>query len=120
MRGQGLRLIRVMASCLIIAFLFIGSEQGEGGNACKGSAEDDCLDCLKIDRSFIDGMGREREAAAIVHSIIHLGRALGLEVVAEGVETEAHLAALRVAGVRGLHPHQLPCDPWLPCVPWLP
>jgi diguanylate cyclase (GGDEF)-like protein len=56
------------------------------------------LDCLKIDRSFIDGMGRERESAAIVHSIIHLGRALGLEVVAEGVETEAHLQALRVAG----------------------
>lgn len=56
------------------------------------------LDCLKIDRSFIDGMGRERESAAIVHSIIHLGHALGLEVVAEGVETEAHLQALRVAG----------------------
>ncbi|PKP99528.1 MAG: GGDEF domain-containing response regulator [Alphaproteobacteria bacterium HGW-Alphaproteobacteria-15] len=56
------------------------------------------LDCLKIDRSFIDGMGRERESAAIVHSIIHLGRALGLEVVAEGVETEAHLQALRLAG----------------------
>ncbi|MEG3179721.1 two-component system response regulator [Sphingomonas sp. LT1P40] len=56
------------------------------------------LDCLKIDRSFIDGMGRERESAAIVHSIIHLGRALGMEVVAEGVETEAHLQALRLAG----------------------
>lgn len=56
------------------------------------------LDCLKIDRSFIDGMGRERESAAIVHSIIHLGRALGLEVVAEGVETEAHLQALHLAG----------------------
>ncbi|MFL9842765.1 EAL domain-containing protein [Sphingomonas sp. ST-64] len=56
------------------------------------------LDCLKIDRSFIDGMGKERESAAIVHSIIHLGRALGLEVVAEGVETEAHLQALRLAG----------------------
>lgn len=56
------------------------------------------LDCLKIDRSFIDGMGRERESAAIVHSIIHLGRALGLEVVAEGVETEAQVQALRVAG----------------------
>jgi EAL domain-containing protein (putative c-di-GMP-specific phosphodiesterase class I) len=45
------------------------------------------LDCLKIDRSFVDGMGRERESAAIVHSVIHLGRALGMEVVAEGVET---------------------------------
>ncbi|UZK66226.1 GGDEF/EAL domain-containing response regulator [Sphingomonas sp. M1-B02] len=56
------------------------------------------LDCLKIDRSFVDGMGRERESAAIVHSIIHLGRALGMEVVAEGVETEAQLQALRLAG----------------------
>ena len=56
------------------------------------------LDCLKIDRSFVDGMGKERESAAIVHSIIHLGRALGMEVVAEGVETETQLQALRVAG----------------------
>jgi diguanylate cyclase (GGDEF)-like protein len=56
------------------------------------------LDVLKIDRSFIDGMGRERESAAIVHSIIHLGRALGLEVVAEGVETLAQVQALRLAG----------------------
>jgi EAL domain-containing protein (putative c-di-GMP-specific phosphodiesterase class I) len=60
------------------------------------------LDSLKIDRSFIDGMGRERESAAIVHSIIHLGRALGLGVIAEGVETEAQLQALRVAGASHL------------------
>jgi diguanylate cyclase (GGDEF)-like protein len=56
------------------------------------------LDCLKIDQSFIDGMGRERESAAIVHSIVHLGRALGLEVIAEGVETIEQLQALRMAG----------------------
>lgn len=56
------------------------------------------LDCLKIDKSFIDGMGRERESAAIVQSIVHLGRALGLGVVAEGVETGAQLQALRMAG----------------------
>ncbi len=60
------------------------------------------LDCLKIDRSFIDGMGRERESAAIVHSIIHLGRALGLGVVAEGVETEAQVQYLRLAGASHL------------------
>ncbi|WP_174291828.1 putative bifunctional diguanylate cyclase/phosphodiesterase [Sphingomonas bacterium] len=60
------------------------------------------LDCLKIDRSFIDGMGRERESAAIVHSIIHLGRALGLGVIAEGVETAAQVQALRLAGASHL------------------
>ncbi|MDB5678422.1 MAG: response regulator [Sphingomonas bacterium] len=56
------------------------------------------LDCLKIEKSFIDGMGRERESAAIVQSIVHLGKALGLGVVAEGVETEAQVQALRLAG----------------------
>jgi len=64
------------------------------------------LDCLKIDRSFVDGMGRERESAAIVHTVIHLGRALGMEVVAEGVETAVQLEALRVAGcshMQGYH-----------------
>ncbi|MBY0284246.1 MAG: EAL domain-containing protein [Sphingomonas sp.] len=60
------------------------------------------LDCLKIDKSFIDGMGRERESAAIVHSIIHLGRALGLGVIAEGVETDAQVQALRLAGASHL------------------
>ncbi|RYY25607.1 MAG: GGDEF domain-containing response regulator [Sphingomonadales bacterium] len=65
------------------------------------------LDCLKIDRSFVDGMGRERESAAIVHSIIHLGRALGMEVVAEGVETAAQLQALRVAGCSHLQGYYL-------------
>jgi len=60
------------------------------------------LDCLKIDKSFIDGMGRERESAAIVQSIVHLGRALGLGVVAEGVETEAQVQALRLAGTSHL------------------
>jgi len=56
------------------------------------------LDCLKIDKSFIDGMGREVQSAAIVHSITHLARSLGLGIVAEGVETETQNQALRLAG----------------------
>jgi len=60
------------------------------------------LDCLKIDKSFIDGMGRERESAAIVHSIVHLGRSLGLGVIAEGVETAAQVQSLRLAGASHL------------------
>nr|WP_314469885.1 EAL domain-containing protein [uncultured Sphingomonas sp.] len=60
------------------------------------------LDSLKIDRSFIDGMMRERESVAIVHSIIHLGQALGLGVIAEGVETDGQMAMLRAAGASHL------------------
>jgi diguanylate cyclase (GGDEF)-like protein len=60
------------------------------------------LDALKIDRSFIDGMSRERESAAIVRSIVHLAQSLGLSVIAEGVETAAQVDLLRVAGASHL------------------
>ncbi|MCD2316049.1 EAL domain-containing protein [Sphingomonas sp. IC-11] len=60
------------------------------------------LDGLKIERSFIDGLERERESAAIVRSIVQLGRALSLEVIAEGVETRGQVALLRAAGASHL------------------
>jgi predicted signal transduction protein with EAL and GGDEF domain len=56
------------------------------------------LDCIKIDKSFIDGLGTDHQSSVIVSSIAHLARGLGLEVVAEGVETEAQCQALRVVG----------------------
>ncbi|MCK6406926.1 MAG: EAL domain-containing protein [Rhodocyclaceae bacterium] len=53
---------------------------------------------LKIDRTFVRDLCTDREDAAIVTSIIGLARTLDLEVVAEGVETTAQLAALRYEG----------------------
>ena len=52
------------------------------------------LDRLKVDRSFIANLADARDAA-IVRSLIELGHRLGLRVVAEGVESELQLAALR-------------------------
>jgi EAL domain-containing protein (putative c-di-GMP-specific phosphodiesterase class I) len=60
------------------------------------------LDCIKIDKSFIDGLGTERESTVIVSSITHLARGLGLNVVAEGVESDAQCQALRVVGCNQL------------------
>jgi len=50
---------------------------------------------LKIDRSFVEALGIEQEATAIVEAIIGMARALSLDVIAEGVESEVQLAELR-------------------------
>lgn len=46
------------------------------------------LDKIKIDRSFIEAMSKDRESDAIVRALVGLGAGLGLEVIAEGVENE--------------------------------
>jgi diguanylate cyclase (GGDEF)-like protein len=46
------------------------------------------VDEIKIDRSFVTRMESDRQDAVLVHSIVELGRNLGLRVTAEGVETE--------------------------------
>ncbi|EKU25721.1 bifunctional diguanylate cyclase/phosphodiesterase [Xanthomonas graminis] len=56
------------------------------------------LDTLKIDRSFISDLHRDARNASICEALLTLGRSLGLDVVAEGVETEEQLQWLRAHG----------------------
>jgi len=56
------------------------------------------FDKIKIDKSFLDQMEATGESAILVHSVVHLGRALGLEVTAEGVETEEQRRFLQAVG----------------------
>jgi len=53
------------------------------------------VDVLKVDQSFVSGLGHDPEDSAIVQAVVHMGRALGLTTVAEGVETAHHLIELR-------------------------
>jgi diguanylate cyclase (GGDEF)-like protein/PAS domain S-box-containing protein len=53
------------------------------------------VDAVKVDRSFIDGLGTERNDSALVAAIVAMASALGLEVTAEGVETPQQLSILR-------------------------
>jgi diguanylate cyclase (GGDEF)-like protein/PAS domain S-box-containing protein len=53
---------------------------------------------LKIDRSFIEALGIEQEATAIVEAIIGMARGLSLEVIAEGVENDVQLSELQRLG----------------------
>src|SRR6202012_3976170 len=46
------------------------------------------LDTIKIDRSFVEAMSKDRESDAIVRALVGLGAGLGLQVIAEGVENE--------------------------------
>jgi diguanylate cyclase (GGDEF)-like protein/PAS domain S-box-containing protein len=64
------------------------------------------LDVLKVDRSFVDGLGREPRGTAITETIIAMSRALSLDVVAEGVETSDHVRELSRLGcglAQGFH-----------------
>src|SRR5690606_5476825 len=56
------------------------------------------FDKLKIDRSFIDKLGRDRQAEAIVSTIVGLARVLDMQVTAEGVERDEQATMLRAIG----------------------
>ncbi len=56
------------------------------------------FDVLKIDRSFVRGLGRDAADRAIVRGVIDMAHALGLSVVAEGIEDREHLVELRALG----------------------
>jgi diguanylate cyclase (GGDEF)-like protein len=72
------------------------------------------IDLLKIDRSFVQQLGESAEAAAISAAVINLGHCLGMEIVAEGVETaeqEAMLTALACDLAQGfLYSKALPAE----------
>lgn len=56
------------------------------------------VDCLKIDRSLVKGVGHDTEDTAIVRAVVTLAQTLGIVVTAEGVETAEQLAQLRALG----------------------
>ncbi|HMK98469.1 MAG TPA: GGDEF domain-containing phosphodiesterase, partial [Acidimicrobiales bacterium] len=53
------------------------------------------VDALKIDRSFISGIERSPEAHALIHTLVQLGKTLGLTTYAEGIEDEGQLSDLQ-------------------------
>lgn len=53
------------------------------------------MDFLKIDQSFVEGMGTNAESDEIIQAIVSLSHSLNMEIIAEGVETPAHASQLK-------------------------
>jgi diguanylate cyclase (GGDEF)-like protein/PAS domain S-box-containing protein len=53
------------------------------------------VDTLKVDKSFVDGLGKDPESTAIVTAILSLARSLGMKVIAEGIETQEQMTYLQ-------------------------
>ncbi|HTI67035.1 MAG TPA: EAL domain-containing protein [Caulobacteraceae bacterium] len=60
------------------------------------------FDKLKIDREFVIDCTQDVQSATVVHAVVSIGRALGMKVVAEGVETEQQRQFLKIAGVHAM------------------
>ncbi|MGY1620404.1 putative bifunctional diguanylate cyclase/phosphodiesterase [Geodermatophilus sp. SYSU D00691] len=65
------------------------------------------VDVIKMDRDFVGHIEGDPRSAALVGSVVELGRTLGMDVVAEGVETPGQLAVLRELGCRFLQGYLL-------------
>ena len=72
------------------------------GYSSLGHLKELPIDKVKIDRSFVQDVPQNADAAAIVRAIVQLGRSLGMTVIAEGVETEGQECFLRELGCEEL------------------
>ncbi|MBV9098609.1 MAG: bifunctional diguanylate cyclase/phosphodiesterase [Frankiaceae bacterium] len=81
------------------------------------------VDCLKVDRAFVAGIARSRDDLAIVASVVNMAATLGLDCIAEGVESEEQAEQLRRLGCAtaqgylwspAVPLHDVPLQPGLP------
>jgi diguanylate cyclase (GGDEF)-like protein len=68
------------------------------GFSALGALKHYPVDSVKIDRSFVHGLGSDAQDTAIVHAVVAFAKTLGLSVTAEGIETPHQLAQLRALG----------------------
>ena len=78
--------------------VYIGIDDFGTGYSSLARLRDLPIEVLKIDKSFVDGLGTDPDDSAIVESIMSLSHAMGLHVIAEGVESARQAEALTRLG----------------------
>jgi diguanylate cyclase (GGDEF)-like protein len=87
-----------LAKCLRAAGATVALDDFGTGYSSLTHLRELPIDRVKIDRSFVGACPKDRSASAILVAVTHLAHDLGMEVVAEGVETEAQLDFVRAVG----------------------
>ena len=96
--GRGSSLVARALNILSDAGMRIALDDFGTGHASLTQLKNFPIDVLKIDRSFVAGIGQSADDTAIVRAIVGLSESLGMESVAEGIETEEQAVFLRRAG----------------------
>ena len=95
--GNDIRTRKVLDRLKEIGFSLALDDFGTGYSSLS-YLRDFPFDKLKIDRSFVKDVTTSDRSRAIVEGVVNLGRILGHEIVAEGVETEQEMQAMHIAG----------------------
>lgn len=96
--GRGSHHVARALSILSKAGIRIALDDFGTGYASLSHLKQFRVDVLKIDRSFVNGIGKNLDDTAIVRAILGLGNSLGIETVAEGIETRAQAEFVKTHG----------------------
>jgi EAL domain-containing protein (putative c-di-GMP-specific phosphodiesterase class I) len=96
--ANGSKYVRRALIALKAAGLNIALDDFGTGHSSLSHLRDFPVDVVKIDKSFVQQMGRDDEIGAIVTAVINLAGSLNIASVAEGIETEEQMQLLRMAG----------------------
>ncbi|MBS9477842.1 EAL domain-containing protein [Ancylobacter sp. VKM B-3255] len=96
--GRGTETVRQSLQLLNQAGVRIALDDFGTGFASLSHLKQFPVDRIKIDRSFVHDIEHDIDDAAIVRAVINLGHSLGIETVAEGVETSSQASYLRANG----------------------
>jgi diguanylate cyclase (GGDEF)-like protein/PAS domain S-box-containing protein len=98
--GRGALYVERALQTLRAAGIRVALDDFGTGYASLSHLKQFAVDIIKIDRSFVSDLEHDADDAAIIRAVVGLGRSLDLDVVAEGIESEAQHAYLLAEGCR--------------------